>query len=537
MSPLIDLYRRTESHPLGRGLLALGAGLATALAHPPFGVLFGLLGFALLLRLGDQAGPDRPLASAFFRGWLAGLGYFALSVWWVTEAFLVDAAAHGWMAPFALILLAGALALFWGAGLWLYRLARPQGPARVLVFAGALALAEWIRGHVFTGFPWNLPGEAWRAGGAPSQTAALVGAYGLTWITLVIAATPGILPGLARRQAMAVGGAAVAVLAALYGGGAWRLATAPAPSDAAPLIRIVQADVDQKSKWRPENLDLIFDDYVTLSAQPASRQPDVIIWPEGALPAVLDDLLAPGEPYPAKLIAALAPGQVLMLGANRAGLGQDGAFEYFNTLVAFQATPTQGAQPAGLEVLGIYDKHRLVPFGEYLPLGDLMTRLGLRSLVNMPADFTPGPPPQPLALSGLPPVQPLICYEALFPRFTAQAGGRAGVRAEWILNVSNDAWFGATSGPWQHLNLASYRAIEEGVPMVRSTPTGVSGVVDSRGRLQAGAWMSQGRRGVIDAPLPPPDGPTLFSRLGNAPFAIMLLISAAMVGLARLPRR
>lgn len=537
MPPLIDLYRRTESHAAGRGLLALLAGVAAALAHPPFGILPGLLGFALLLRLGDQAGPDRPLASAFFRGWLAGLGYFAVSVWWVTEAFLVDAAAHGWMAPFALILLAGGLALFWGGGLWLYRLARPKGLGRVLVFAGALALAEWVRGHVFTGFPWNLPGVAWRAGGAPSQTAALVGAYGLTWITLVIAATPGILPGLPRRQAFAAGGAAAAVLAGLYAGGAWRLVTAPAPNAAAPLIRIVQADVDQKTKWRPENLDLIFNDYVSLSALPAARQPDVIIWSEGALPAVLDDLLAPGQPYPARLTAALTPGQILMLGANRVGLGEDGGLDYFNTLVAFQRTEAAGVSPAGLEVMGIYDKHRLVPFGEYLPMGELMTRLGVRSLVNMPADFTPGPPAHPLVLPGLPPVQPLICYEALFPGFAAQSGGRAGVRAEWILNVSNDAWFGATSGPWQHLNLSSYRAIEEGVPMVRSTPTGVSGMIDSRGRLQAEAWMSQGRRGVIDAPLPPPDGPTLFSRLGNVPFAIMLLFSAAMVVLPRLPRR
>lgn len=532
MSRLTDLYSRAETHPAGRGVLVLCAGLAAALAHPPFGVLPGLLGFALLLRLVDQAAPERPLASAFFQGWLAGLGYFALSVWWVTEAFLVDAAAHGWMAPFALVFLAGGLALFWGAGAWLYRLSGTQGPFRVLVFAGALALAEFVRGHIFTGFPWNLPGEAWRAGGAPSQAAALVGAYGLTWITVALAASPAVLPGLARRQTLAVGGAAAVVLVGLYGGGAWRLATAPAPREAAPVVRIVQADVDQKEKWRPENLDLIFDDYVRLSRLPAPQTPDVVIWPEGALPAVIDDLLAPGEPYPVALAEAFAPGQVLMLGANRVGVSEAGGLEYFNTLVAFERLETPG-----LEVVGIYDKHRLVPFGEYLPLGEIMTGLGLRSLVNMPADFTAGPPPQPLVLPSLPPVQPLICYEALFPRFTGQGAARGGIRAEWILNVSNDAWFGATSGPWQHLNLSSYRAIEEGLPLVRSTPTGVSGVVDSRGRLQAGAWMSQGRRGVIDAPLPPPDGPTPFSRLGNLPFAIMLLISGAMAVMSWFRRR
>ncbi len=169
-----------------------------------------------------------------------------------------------------------------------------------------------------------------------------------------------------------------------------------------------------------------------------------------------------------------------------------------------------------------------MPFGEYLPLGDLMTRLGLRSLVHMPEDFTAGPPPAPLTLSNLPAVQPLICYEALFPRFASGAGSRAGVRPEWILNVSNDAWFGATSGPLQHLNLASYRAIEEGLPLVRSTPTGVSGIIDSRGRILDRARLGLGARGVIDAPLPPPAAPTLFARFGNWGFAIMLLVSTGM---------
>ncbi len=284
-----------EARTWTRALLALCAGLAVALAHPPFGVLPGLLGLALLLRLGDGAGPRRPLASAFFRGWLAGLGYFALSVWWVTEAFLVDAAAHGWMAPFALIFLAGGLALFWGAGLLLYRLIAPQGPGRVLVFAGALALVEWLRGNILTGFPWNLVGEAWRAGGAPSQAAALVGAYGLTWLTLVLAASPAVLPGLEPQRRRIVGASALGLLVLLYAGGFWRLATAPAARDSAAVVRIVQADVDQKDKWRPENLDLIFDDYLRLSTQPAAVTPDMVIWPEGALPAVIDDLLAPGD--------------------------------------------------------------------------------------------------------------------------------------------------------------------------------------------------------------------------------------------------
>ena len=169
-----------------------------------------------------------------------------------------------------------------------------------------------------------------------------------------------------------------------------------------------------------------------------------------------------------------------------------------------------------------------MPFGEFLPWQRTLERFGLQQLTQVIGGFEAGTARGLMRSGSAPPFLPLICYEALFPRFTGQGAARGGIRAEWILNVSNDAWFGATSGPWQHLNLSSYRAIEEGLPLIRSTPTGVSGVIDSRGRLQAGAWMSQGRRGVIDAPLPPPDGPTPFSRLGNLPFAIMLLVSAAI---------
>lgn len=403
-------------------LAAVLAGLAAGLAHPPFGVLPGLLGYAVMMRLGETEGP-RPLRSAFLRGWLVGLGYFAISVWWVTEAFMVDPEVYGWMAPFALVFLAGGLALFWGAAVCVYRALKPQGLARVLVFAGVLGGFEWLRGHVLTGFPWNLPGETWRAGSPVSQAASLVGAYGLTWITLAVAAAPVVLFDTATRarRAIAVGAAALA-LAALWGFGAWRLANAVPLRADAPLVRVVQANIDQKEKWKPENLDLVFGAYEELTRRPAARTPDVVIWPEGALPVVIDDFLAPGSPYLPRVQALLKPGQTLMLGANRAGIGEDGRYEYFNSLVSLRQTDL------GLQVTGIYDKYRLVPFGEYVPLGDLAGKVGFRSLVHMPDDFTAGPPPRPLSPQGLPPVQPLICYEALFPGFTAQGAARAKLR-------------------------------------------------------------------------------------------------------------
>jgi len=499
--------------------LALLAGVVAGLAHPPFGVLPGLLGYALMLRQ-VEARADRPLAHAFSRGWLAGLGYFAVSVWWIVEPFMVDAKTQGWMAPFALVLLAGGLALFWGAAALAYRALKPTGPSRVLVFAGCLAAVEWLRGHVLTGFPWDLPGESWRAGSAPSQAAALVGVYGLSWITIAIASAPVLaFDARPRRDRIAALGVALLALTGLYGFGLARLAGAAPASPSAPMVRVVQADIDQKQKWRPEHLDQIFATYLDLSRRPAAARPDVIIWPEGALPAVVDELLAPGLPYAPRLVAALAPGQTLLMGANRAERSSGGDYRYFNSLVAFRR------EPEGLKVTGVYDKHHLVPFGEFMPLAQLATRIGFRSLVHMPDDFTAGPPSRPLAAEGLPAFQPLICYEALFPGMTRAGPAPRGPRAAWILNISNDAWFGVTSGPLQHLNLASYRAIEEGLPMVRSTPTGASAVIDAYGRVLPGARLGLGAFGVIDARLPPALAPPAYVRWGDGGFLLMILVS------------
>jgi apolipoprotein N-acyltransferase len=506
------------------------AGLAAGFAHPPFGLLPGLLGYALMLRLIE--GPaERPLRQAFFRGWLAGLGYFAVCVWWIVEPFMVDAKEQGWMAPFGLVFLAGGLALFWGAAALLYRGLRPRGALRVLVFAGCLCGFEWLRGHVLTGFPWDLPGESWRAGSAPSQLAAVVGAYGLSWVTVAIAAAPAALfDDRSRRARAVVLGAALAALAGLYGFGLARLAHPAAGSPGQPMIRVVQADIDQKSKWRPENLNQIFATYLDLTRRPAARTPDVVVWPEGALPAVIDELMAPGLPYAPALTAALSPGETLLMGANRAEFGPGGKARYFNSLVAFRREDDH------LRVTGVYDKYRLVPFGEYMPLGELATKVGFRSLVHMPDDFTAGPPPAPLAPQGLPAFQPLICYEALFPGLVREATRRAAARPAWILNVSNDAWFGQTSGPLQHLNMASYRAIEEGLPIVRATPTGVSAVIDAYGRVQPGARLGLGDFGIIDHVLPPALAPTPYVRWNDATFGVLLLVSVCVAVLSR-PRR
>ena len=504
--------------------LALIAGAAAALAHPPFGFLPGLLGYGLLLALSDRPDPISPLRSAFWRGWLAGSAYFLIGCWWVAQAFLVDAAEQGWMAPFAVMILAGGLGLFWAAACLVYAWLKPANPMwKALAFAGALSAAEWLRGHIFTGFPWNLPGETWAAGSAPSQAASLVGAYGLTWLTLVIAT--GLVAPLAfgrNRPTLATAGVCAATLAGLYGFGLQRLAhTQPIAPDA-PLLRIVQADVPQTMLENGANFELILSRYLRLTAQPSARHPTIVIWPEGALPISANDTLSPQSWVSTAIAHALGPDQLLLMGAYRTA-GAPPKQSYFNSLLAVRR------QGDGLSLTTFYDKHRLVPFGEYLPFDKAMGALGIKKLVHVGDGFASGPAPAPILAQGAPPMQPLICYEALFPGFTRQGQDQTGIRARWIVNVSDDAWYGPTSGPWQHLNLTSYRAIEEGLPLVRATPTGVSAVVDAYGRSPKALRLGLGAQGVIDAPLPPALPPTLYNRFGDTMFALMLALSLVSV--------
>jgi len=297
------------------------------------------------------------------------------------------------------------------------------------------------------------------------------------------------------------------------------------------VVRIVQADVPQESKWSPEAYRGIVDRYVNLTARPGAVVPDLIIWPEGALPASANQVFAPGSPDAEAIARAVQPGQSLIMGLGR-GVPDPTAPEggrYYNSLFVLT---DEGA--SGLRITATFDKYRLVPFGEYLPAGGMMGALGVRSLTHMPTDFSAGPLPAPIDIPGAPRAQPLICYESLYPGFTPGGSGRPG----WIVNISNDAWFGRTSGPLQHLNLASYRAIETGLPVVRSTPTGVSAMIDPWGRVVGDQRLEPGESGVIDARLPRPTGLTPFGRFGELPFWLAVLAGLALAGpWSRLRRR
>ncbi len=507
-------------------LLSLLAGVLAAIAFPPFGVLPGLLGYGLLMRMAETGHPQAPWRSAFWRGWLAGFGFFVISTGWVYEAFLVEA-DQAWMAPIAVALLAAGLGLFWGAAALAYALLRPRGALRVLAFAGAFCLLEWLRGHLLTGFPWDLAGETWTAGSAPSQAAALVGAYGLGWITVAAAAAPALLLDPARtRRAWVGAGLGLAAIAGLYAYGAARLSHAPPPAADAPVIRIVQARVEQADKYSDQMFDDILQRYVTLTGQAAARRPAVVIWPEGAIPDSANVFLADGMWTKSAIASAMSPGQTLILGAYRVVGATYKHPIYYNTLLALRD------EGGDLQTTAVYDKFRLVPFGEYMPLDGLMTRLGVKALTHTGDSFSPGPGPRSIVTPGLPRLQPLICYESLFPGFTRAAARKAG-RAAWIVNVSNDAWFGRTYGPVQHLNLARYRAIEEGLPMARATPTGASAMIDAYGRIAPGQSLGPGALGVIDAPLPAALPPTPFAVHGEVLFWMMILVSALAAGAAQ----
>lgn len=498
--------------------LAILAGAGAAFAHPPFGILPGLLGYALLMILAERSGRTR---GAFWMGWLAGFAYFFVGCWWVAEAFLVNE-SQAWMAPFGASLLPAGLGLFWGTAAALHRRFAPGGLTRVLFFATVFCLLEWVRGHVLTGFPWNPAGATWTAGSAMSQFASVAGVYGLGIVT--VAAFSAFAPLLTtgpRRGRIVTAGLGILALVGLFAFGAFRLSQAQVtPTDT--LVRIVQADIDQESKWTPEAYRAIVDRYIALTGQAAAELPDVVIWPEGSLPASANDVFSPASQDGVLISQAIQPGQTLLIGLGRGEI--DGAGQltgrYFNALLALH---DEGG--AGLRISDIYDKHRLVPFGEYLPLGPVMTRLGIRSLVHMPADFSAGPVPAPIDLPNAPRVQPLICYESLFPGFTPARGAD---RPGWIANVSNDAWFGATSGPLQHLNLASYRAIETGLPVARATPTGVSAMIDPWGRIVEGQRLGSGVMGVLDVRLPAPAAETAYGRFGDLFFWIMIGLGLAI---------
>jgi apolipoprotein N-acyltransferase len=505
---MIGLRRRFEEVFAWRGAwgargFAFTLGAVAALGHVPFALSaltpVGLAAAMLLLVSAPTA------FSAAAVGWSFGFGYFVVALHWLVEPFLVDVARHGWMAPFALVFMASGLALFWAAAFGIAGWLRVAN-ARPFCLVVTLPVFEWLRSTILSGFPWALPAYAW------SETplihaAALVGPHGLTTLTVLLAAGLTMAIRLERPLAWAlVGAVPLATVAGLAWSQAQRVLIEP---DEAPVVRLVQPNAPQDQKWDPDRAVAFVNRQIALTAERPA--PDLIVWPETAIPWTLAD----AGPILERASEA-AGGMPLILGLIRvAGL------EAYNSLAVIG--------PHG-EVLDVYDKHHLVPFGEYIPLGRFARLIGLRSFAAKDGyGYTAGTGPRRLDLGWLGRPLPLICYEAIFP---AEVG--SGERPDWLLQITNDAWFGTFSGPYQHLAQARFRAVEQGLPMIRVANTGVSAVIDSTGHIVASLPLGQG--GYVDAALPPVSPPTVYSRTGDLPVIAALLAALVALALSRKAR-
>jgi apolipoprotein N-acyltransferase len=480
----------------------------------PFSAL-AIIGLVITLD-GARAQPN-PLRSAFWRGWLFSLGAGLAGLFWIANAFLVDAATYGVFAPFALFGLAGGLALFWGAAGWAYGRFRPDGWRRAFLFAALFGLTEWLRATVLTGFPWNLPGHIWAAGGVVSQITSVIGVNGLSMLTLFGFAS--IVVALEHDdrlwpRALPVATAALSFMI-IIASGQGRLHDRSLDYVQGVGLRIVHADIPQNAKWQPENRDRIIERYLALSASDGLESRTHIIWPESALPLLMLE--------EARVLDAaarrLGDDKVLMTGTVRRSAPVADA-NYYNAMAALRVMD-------GLTTVeSIYDKQRLVPFGEFIPLGALVSRLGIHSLAALADGFQPGRQMALMTVPGAPVASPQICYEAIFSGFTPRGADRPG----WIVNISNDAWFGTHIGPQQFFNQTRYRAIEEGVPLIRAAVGGTSAVVDPYGR--ALVTRDAGDEGVVDSALPQALPPPLYALIGDVGVALFILIGG-WVGFAR----
>lgn len=475
-----------------RLLVAILAGAIGALAMPPFGLwpVLALSFPALVLLIDGCEGPLwARLRSAAAVGWGFGFGYFLASLWWIGAAFLVEADVFGWLLPFAVLAMPAGLGLFTGLGTALARLLWSKGPWRLFAFTFGLAAAEWLRGHVLTGFPWNTYGYAFGQQLELMQSAAVIGVSGLTIFALLLLATP-VLALSGRRRDLWPAAAAALLIALAAGWGAARLAATPTAFVPGVALRIMQPNLPQDQKFNYARRREILDDYLALSTTPTDAHPDglktvtALIWPESALPFIYER-----EPWAAQDVANTLPDNVVLVtGAVRYGAPPPGQYSpFFNSVRVIDHNGS---------VLRSTDKVHLVPFGEYLPLQSTLESLGIEQLTRVRGGFSAAPALRSLEVPGLPLIAPLVCYEIIFPHNVIPPGERPQV----LLNVTNDGWFGHTPGPYQHFAQARLRAVEEGLPLVRAANTGISAIIDPMGRIVA--YAALGERRVLDGQLP-----------------------------------
>ena len=521
-----------------RRLLAILAGAVGASALAPVGLgpalIVPMVTAVWLIDGAVDRSPNAPwfdtraLRLAFGAGWWLGFGYFVAGFWWLGAAFLIDP-DFTWALPIGVLGLPALLALFPAFGFVIARLIWVPSPARVLGLAVGLGVSEWARGHLFTGFPWNPIGMGLGGSLVTAQTASLVGLDGLTFLTIAIFAAPATLfDGRTGRGRWAPTALAAVAALAIVTFGVVRLAGGASGSVPGVIVRIMQPGLRPDINFSSENRHEIVSHYLELSEQDdaakgiALKDVTMLVWPESAFPFILtrdaDELARIGAALPPKTTLVTGAAREEDLPKSRSGPAHS---EYFNTIDVIA--------PGG-DIIGSYDKVHLVPFGEYLPFDALLRRLGLRNFVAVPGGFAPGQIRRPLDVPGMPPAVPLICYEAIFPG-EVMVRGETVTRPSYLLNVTNDGWFGTTSGPSQHFAQARLRSIEEGLPMVRGAATGISAVLDPYGRILAS--LPLGSEGILDSKLPKPITAPPFTRVGDWP---LLIVWGATVFLLRKPR-
>ncbi|MEM9938579.1 MAG: apolipoprotein N-acyltransferase [Pseudomonadota bacterium] len=505
-------------------------GAFCALGFAPFHITPALLvSFTALVWLLDGArGRRRWGLSMFVRGWGFGFGFFLVGMYWTALPFLVEPEKHAIFIWMPLIALPGGMALIWGAACALAGAFWSASPSRVFMFAFFMGAAELTRGVLFGGFPWNLAGTTWVPGGAVSQLASVGGIYWLTLLTVFMAAAPAALVD--TRETRAVLGRAgpaliaVAIVAFGFAWGSQRLAEQTVMTERTVLL--IDAGVPQADKFK-ENGEPVLARYAGLLRDVPSEPGDIVILPEGALPF---DLLRSNTAL--DIISAFLGPRTLVIGtARQSAIENDVVF--YNSLAVFRAGESSA------DLVALYDKHRLVPFGELpaakiIPFGELISGILPGAIQRMAkSGFEPGPDPTVLLPDGImPPMIPLICYEGLFPEMVRKASPQRQ-SAEWIVVISNDAWFGGGLGPAQHYAQNRYRAIESGLPMARVATRGVTAVIDAYGRETAQGSEVRGdpqgwRSSVVRAPLPAAIGQTPYQRFGESFFWISLVVTAGL---------
>ena len=508
-----------------RALLMALAGAVAALSMPP---LFFLPALFVALPLwvwcldGAETGSGwkRLFGSAFFIGFFFGLGYFLVAIHWVGAAFFVDGGIMLALMPVAVLAMAAALALFWGVASAIAHLFWYNSPLRIVVLAITLSAAEFARGHLFTGFPFDLLGYALTANETMMQLTALVGVYGLTILAALIALTPALVwpaDDRALTARLMPFFAALVVLAAQLGFGQYRLNTIQVAERNDMRLRLVQPNISQADKWRPGAREFVLDRLLSLSdsrtgpADTGLTGITHLVWPESALPFFLGD-------YPGALVdiaAMLPPGTTLLTGMpRRDALATTKGGADYNSILAINADG---------EIVSTYDKTHLVPVGEYLPFKSFFQALGVTQFVPGARGWTAGEARRLMRTPTTPEFLPLICYEAIFSGDL----GEGVDKAQFILNVTNDGWFDGSIGPAQMFHFARVRAAEHGIPMVRVANTGFTALIDPLGRLQN--VLTPAEIGVIDVTMPRRIAHTFFSKWTNWPFLFALMFGVVIV--------